>query len=107
MGGAKEPPEIKQRRDLYDRPSCKESVFGKMLAMCNERTYLYLSLCGMKGGRNAAVDLVYSQLFFVFFLHLIKGHRPRNFHIFVVFFCFAVCHKEWPKSIERTNDLFE
>ena len=75
MGGAKEPPEIKQRRDLYERPSCKESVFGKMLAMYNERTYL----------GNAAVDLVYSQLFFVFFLHPIKGHRPRNVHIFVVF----------------------
>ena len=37
---------------LYERPSCKESVFGKMLAMCNERTYLHLSLCGMKGGRK-------------------------------------------------------
>ena len=52
MGGAEEPPVIKQRRDVYERPSCKESVFGKMLAMCNERTYLHLSLCGMKGGRK-------------------------------------------------------
>ena len=33
MGGAEEPPEIKQRRTVYERPSCKESVFGKMLAI--------------------------------------------------------------------------
>ena len=31
--GAEEPPEIKQRRAVYERPSCKESVFGKMLAI--------------------------------------------------------------------------
>ena len=28
MGGAEEPPEIKQRRSVYEHPSCKESVFG-------------------------------------------------------------------------------
>ena len=33
MGGAEEPPEIKQRRAVYERLSCKESVFGKMLAI--------------------------------------------------------------------------
>ena len=42
--------------------------------MCNERTYSHLSLCGMMGCRNAWVDPVYSPLFFVFFLHIIKGH---------------------------------
>ena len=33
MGGAKEPSEIKQRRAVYERPSCNESVFGKTLAI--------------------------------------------------------------------------
>ena len=33
MGGAGEPPEIKQRRAVYEHPSCKESVFGKMVAI--------------------------------------------------------------------------
>ena len=33
MGGAEEPPEIEQRRAVYERPSCKESVFGKLLAI--------------------------------------------------------------------------
>ena len=33
MGGAEEPPEIKQKRAVYERLSCKESVFGKMLAI--------------------------------------------------------------------------
>ena len=28
MGGAGEPPEIKLRRAVYERTSCKESVFG-------------------------------------------------------------------------------
>ena len=32
MGGAEEPLETKQRRAIYERLSCKESVFGKMLA---------------------------------------------------------------------------
>ena len=32
MGDAEEPPETKQRRAVYERPSCKEPVFGKMLA---------------------------------------------------------------------------
>ena len=32
MGGAEEPPETKQIRAMYERLSCKESVFGKMLA---------------------------------------------------------------------------
>ena len=31
MGGAEEPPETKQRGAVYERPSCKESVFRKML----------------------------------------------------------------------------
>ena len=33
MGGAEEPPEIKQGRAGYERPSCKESAFGKLLAI--------------------------------------------------------------------------
>ena len=33
MGGAEKPPEIKLRRAGYERPSCKKSVFGKMLAI--------------------------------------------------------------------------
>ena len=33
MAGAEEPPDIKQRRAMYERPSCKESVFGKLLAI--------------------------------------------------------------------------
>ena len=33
MGGAEESPEIKQGRTVYERPSCKESVFGKMLSI--------------------------------------------------------------------------
>ena len=31
MGGTTEPPEVKQRRTVYERPSCKKSVFEKML----------------------------------------------------------------------------
>ena len=37
MGGAEKPPET-NRRAVYELPSCKESVFGKMLA--NEATLL-------------------------------------------------------------------
>ena len=33
LDGAEEPPEIKQRRAVPERPSCKESVFGKLLAI--------------------------------------------------------------------------
>ena len=33
LGGAEELPEIKQRRAVYEPPSCKESVFSKMLAI--------------------------------------------------------------------------
>ena len=33
MYGAEKAPEIKQRRAVYERSSCKESVFGKMLAI--------------------------------------------------------------------------
>ena len=33
IGGAEEPPEIKQRRALYECRRCKESVFGKLLAI--------------------------------------------------------------------------
>ena len=33
MGGDEEHPEIKQRRAVYERPSCKESVIGKMIAI--------------------------------------------------------------------------
>ena len=33
IGAAEEPSEIKQRRTVYERASCKESVFGKMLAI--------------------------------------------------------------------------
>ena len=29
MSGAEETPEIKHRRTVYERPSCKELVFGK------------------------------------------------------------------------------
>ena len=32
IGGAEEPAEIHHRRAMYERPSCTESVFGKMLA---------------------------------------------------------------------------
>ena len=32
VGGAEKPPESKQRRAMYERLNCKESVFGKMLA---------------------------------------------------------------------------
>ena len=39
MGGAEEPPKIEQRRAVHERPSRKESVFGKMLT--NET----MSLC--------------------------------------------------------------
>ena len=39
IGGAKEPPETKQRRAVYARPSCKESLFVEMLA--NETALLY------------------------------------------------------------------
>ena len=31
MGGTEEPPKIKQRRAVYELPSCKKSVFGNML----------------------------------------------------------------------------
>ena len=31
MGDAEEPPKTEQRRAVYERPSCKMSVFGKML----------------------------------------------------------------------------
>ena len=33
MGGAVEPPEIKQRRAVYERPSCIASVSGNMFAI--------------------------------------------------------------------------
>ena len=33
MSGAEEPPEIKQRWAVDECPSCKESVFGKMLVI--------------------------------------------------------------------------
>ena len=33
MGGAEEPREIKKGRALYERPSSKGSVYGKMLAI--------------------------------------------------------------------------
>ena len=29
MGDAEEPPETKQRRSVYERPSCEMSIFGK------------------------------------------------------------------------------
>ena len=32
MGGAEEPPETKQKRAVSQHPSCKGSVFSKMLA---------------------------------------------------------------------------
>ena len=32
MGGGEKPSETKQRRAVYERPSCKESVFGKSSA---------------------------------------------------------------------------
>ena len=33
MGSAEESLEIKQRWAVYERPSCKESVFGRMLVI--------------------------------------------------------------------------
>ena len=33
MGDAEESPKIMERRAVYERPGCQESVFGKMLAI--------------------------------------------------------------------------
>ena len=46
MDGAEEPPETKQRRTVYERLSCKESVFGKMLT--NEAAVLDPAMRGAR-----------------------------------------------------------
>ena len=106
---------------MYELPSCGNVIFPCSVdpeqdwqpypadpysAMCNKRTYLHLSLRGVMGGRKRRGRRGILPAILFHFFHPIKGHlqlfstffRPRNFHILVVFcFCFAVCHKEWPR----------
>ena len=82
MGGAEEPPEIKQRRTVYERPSCKESVFGKMLAiktiaLCSHYLQHIKAVVNTVGGLLAS-RRVFCRLPLLFFLFLFDKFRRKH-----------------------------